>query len=261
MTKIEWTGITWNPVTGCTKVSEGCRNCYAERMANGLLRGRHGYPADEPFRVTIHEDRLHEPEGYPKGERVFVCSMGDLFHVQVPERVQRQVWKMAESRPDLTFQVLTKRAERMRRVVSNLCDVYGVLENVWLGVTVENGAAADERILPLLDTPAAVRFLSCEPLLVPLHLCDVYRGYLRPLQRDAPGAPVVSPGIDWLIIGCESGPKRRPCEMEWVRDLIGQAYVADVSVFVKQLDIDGKVSKEPDEWPEWARRREFPETQ
>ena len=202
-TKIEWTDESWNPVTGCTKVSAGCQNCYAERMAK-RLRGRFGYPDDDPFRVTLHPDRLEQPLRWRKPRRVFVCSMGDLFHEDVPDEFIDQVFAVMALAKEHTFQVLTKRPERMKSYLSDRAtyqrvrketeegDVCGLyldslcgwefrqaqnqwwtnlppdrwpLPNVWLGTSVEDQATADERIPQLLECPAAVRFVSCEPLL------------------------------------------------------------------------------------------------
>jgi len=209
-TKIEWCqnpdgtpGETWNPVTGCSKVSAGCANCYAERMVKRLA-GRFGYPENNPFAVTLQEDRLEQPLRWTKPRGVFVCSMGDLFHEDVGDLALQLVFSIMASASEHTFYVLTKRPERMRQWVRRLRWVRGVLplelppfraphlltcvaapqpdidvekaggvplevdwvpSNVWLGVSVENQAAADERIPLLLDTPAAVRFVSCEPLL------------------------------------------------------------------------------------------------
>ncbi len=199
-TKIEWTDATWNPVTGCTPVSEGCANCYAKRMATRLA-GRCGYPKDEPFAVTLHPDRLDQPLHWKKPRMIFVCSMGDLFHEDVPSCLLdipfdfvNQVFAIAAMCPQHTFQILTKRPERMLeylttwpnpREVEDRRDAVEIrmnsehelshqrywvidtwpLPNIWLGVTCENQAAADERIPLLLQCPAAVRFVSIEPML------------------------------------------------------------------------------------------------
>lgn len=200
-TSIEWTEYTWNPVTGCSKMSEGCQHCYAERIAKRLA-GRGGYPADEPFRVTLHPERLDEPLRVQKPQRVFVSSMGDLFHPKVPETFISAVFYVMQKAKQHTFLVLTKRPKRMAEFVDRWihCDNaypmhawqigadsaagrplgYGhyrrdgqqrpPLPNVWLGVTAENQARADERIPILLQIPAAVRFVSVEPMLGPVDL-------------------------------------------------------------------------------------------
>ena len=249
-TKIEWTDETWNPVTGCTKISAGCANCYAERMSKRLA-GRFGYPADEPFRVTLHPDRLHQPDYWKKPRLVFVVSMGDLFHEDVPYEFCGRVWAHFDANPRHTFQVLTKRPETMWDVAHNIpC---GTLPNVWLGVTTENQQCADERIPILLDTPAAVRFVSVEPMLGPVNIS----GWLVPPPPHWPDHD--HPWLDWVIIGCESGPGRRPMELEWAVDLVRQCQAAGVPVFVKQIGVKGKVSHNPEEWPEELRVREYPE--
>lgn len=163
--KIEWTEKTWNPVTGCTPVSEGCANCYAKRMAN-RLRGRYGYPEDEPFRVTLHRDRLNDPFSWHKPRRVFICSMGDLFHDDVPDDWIKEVLFPVYTIEDHMWMALTKRPHNALSFYQR----HGLPENLWLGVSVENQARADERIPILLQIPAAVRFVSVEPCLGPVDL-------------------------------------------------------------------------------------------
>jgi len=187
-TKIEWTEYSWNPVTGCTPASEGCKNCYAKRMAT-RLKGRYGYPEDEPFKVTLHPEKLKEPLKWKKPRRVFVCSMGDLFHEQVPDEYIAKVWEVMNNASQHTFLVLTKRPQRMKDFLARLGwyihdrDGYPMeavldeggkytLKNVWLGVTAENQQRADERIPILLQIPAAVRFVSIEPMLGPVVIID-----------------------------------------------------------------------------------------
>src|SRR3990170_4343202 len=157
-TKIEWATKSWNPITGCTKVSAGCQNCYAKRMAKRLA-GRYGYPKDNPFAVTPHPERLQEPLSWKKPQRIFVCSMGDLFHEAVSFSFVRRVLDIVDSCPQHTFLFLTKRPERME---------YYPRRNVWLGVSVENQETEDERIPLLLQPPAAKRFVSYEPALGPV---------------------------------------------------------------------------------------------
>ena len=187
-TKIEWADAVWNPVTGCTPISEGCQNCYAERMAT-RLKGRYGYPEDEPFKVTLHPEKLKEPLKWKKPRRVFVCSMGDLFHEQVPDGYIAKVWEVMSNASQHTFLVLTKRPQRMEDFLARLgwythdrevnpaeavLDEGGkyTLKNVWLGVTAENQQRADERIPILLQIPAALRFVSIEPMLGPVVIID-----------------------------------------------------------------------------------------
>ena len=223
--KIEWTDRVWNPITGCTKISEGCQNCYAERMAKRLA-GRCGYDEDDPFRVTIHRDRLRQPYTWVKPARVFVCSMGDLFHKDIPMASIYEIWRIMGSNKKHTFIVLTKRPERMRSLIA------GHETHIWLGVTCENQRTADERIPILLGIQSAVSFVSCEPMLGPIHL-----GGYRP---------------DWVICGGESGPKRRPFNPDWARDLRDQCKQASVPFFMKQID---KQTPIPDD----LMIREYPE--
>ena len=243
MTKIEWSDEAWNPVTGCTPISEGCQNCYAKRMAR-RLKGRYGYPADEPFRVTFHPDRLERPLKWKKPRRIFACSMGDLFHEDVSFPWIDDVFSVFNLCPHHTFIVLTKRPGRMLEWY-NQADILGwgsgdYNTNTWLGVTAENQERADERIPILLQIPAAVRFISFEPLLSKI-------------------TGINFKGIDQIIIGCESGPKRRKCEISWIESLIRQAVFTYTSIFVKQAEIDGKFVKMPEilgrEWNEYPKEK------
>ena len=164
-TKIEWTDKTWNPITGCTKCSPGCENCYAIKMAQRLA-GRCGYPADEPFRPGIlHEDKLSMPSQWKKPQMVFVCSMGDLFHEDVAPRCLSLVMDAIRRAPQHTYQILTKRPERMAKYFSDTAHLCRNYDNVWLGVTVCNQAEVDEKIPVLRGIPATVRFVSVEPML------------------------------------------------------------------------------------------------
>ena len=265
--KIEWTDHTWNPITGCTPISEGCRNCYARRIAK-RFRGRFGYPEDEPFRVTFHPERLEEPLRWKKPRKVFVCSMGDLFHEGGWGDWVLRIWSVMAASPQHIFQVLTKRAERAKDLLAywmlpamqaTLSWIPGwPLKNVWFGVTAENQKCADERISILLQILAAIRWVSLEPLLGPVDLTratgsTVFDGGGCDFGMVSDPRP-----FDWVVIGCETGPNRRPCKLKWVRGIIEQCDKAGVPVFVKQLEINGKVSHNPEDWPEWARRREFP---
>ena len=247
-TKIEWAEKSWNPVTGCSKVSDGCLHCYAEKMAKRLqATGVAKYK--DGFAVRCHPEYLAEPLHWRKPSRVFVCSMADLFHEDVPVWFIDRVFEVMEACPQHTFQVLTKRAKRLEGGIYGFdveCPVRCLgggdyLPNVHMGVTVENQQAADERIPLLLDTPASVRWVSCEPL---LDFVDFTAEQWRKL--------------DWLVVGCETGPNRRECWLEWVNYLVNRATAYAVPVFVKKLVINGKVSNDPAEWPEWARRREYP---
>lgn len=254
-TKIEWATHVWNPVTGCTPVSEGCENCYARRMAY-RLRGRFGYPEDNPFRVTLHPGRVSslEPALRGTGKIIFVCSMGDLFHQDVPESFIREVLKLITATSQHTFLMLTKRPDRMRNVFeSYYATGAAIIRNLWLGVTAENQARADERIPILLQIPATVRFVSCEPLLGPVDL----RRYMRPLCRgDVRSGHLCrqcydvyatnDTGIDWVIVGGETGPNARPMHPDWVRKLRDQCVEAGVPFFFKQMYIGGSLVKMPE---------------
>ena len=244
--KIEWTDETWNPVTGCTKISPGCANCYAERMAKRLSANPGVYAnfRYQDFQVATWEDRLSQPLRWKKPRMVFVCSMGDLFHTDVPWSFISRVFSVIAQTPH-TYQVLTKRP----RIMHDWQAWSGWLEpRVWLGTSAERQTELILREPVLMQTPAAVRFLSLEPMLGPMQIGTGWRW--------SSGAEVGN--VDWIIIGCESGPNRRPMKLEWALDMVRQCQAAGVPVFVKQLDIGGKVSKNPDEWPEELRVREYP---
>ncbi len=225
-TAIHWTNETWNPLTGCTRVSAGCDHCYAfalhDRIHVQWKRGRRPSAPPQyhlPFsRVQLLPKHLHDPLHWRRPRRVFVNSMSDLFHDAVPDSYIAQVFAVMQRAERHTFQILTKRPERMAR----LCrDLLPLLPNVWLGTSVEHQAAADERIPSLLNTPAAVRFLSCEPLLGDVDL----RGYLT-----ADGER----RLDWVIVGGESGEHYRPMDLHWARSIREQCQVAGVAFFFKQ---------------------------
>lgn len=236
MTKIEWTDRAWNPVTGCTKVSPGCANCYAESVAGrlGRMSAANGYKRPpRHFDVTPHPDRLEVPYAWKTPKRVFVCSMGDLFHEGVPDEFIHRVYQVMHQCPQHTFQVLTKRPQRMLDIASYYCRAPGIINssNIWFGVSVEDQQRADERIPLLLQMPPAPRFVSCEPLLGPVEIN----------KRWLTGAP----RVDWVIAGCESGPNRRPADADWFRSLRDQCAAAGVPFFLKQMDVEGRVVKMP----------------
>jgi|SRR5690554_5133613 len=268
-TRIEWAQKVWNPVTGCTKISSGCQNCYAERMAK-RLRGRCGYPADEPFRVTLHPERLEKPLRWRKPRMIFVCSMGDLFHEGVPDDFINKVFTVMTSpisgANHHTYLMLTKRPDR---ILKGHAERFKDWPNIWLGVTVENQEMADKRIPILLQIPAAVRFVSVEPMLSPVRLilarryctnCNylhwsynpagsgfVYKEVYCPECGFAYGyhSPEGNSSIDWVICGSESGQNRRPANIEWIRSLKNQCVDADVPFFLKQMEINGRLVKMP----------------
>lgn len=337
---IEWTDTVWNPVTGCTRVSAGCDHCYAFELHDKRYKANRDaardwgtenivekyddsalltfardakvlpLPAqyDVPFsRVQLLPERLDEPLHWRKPRRVFVNSMGDLFHPDVPDEYIHRVFAVMALTPQHTYQILTKRPERMRAYMGRTAAHDGVsteariglalldmpvrpnrwtwpLPNVWLGVSVEDQAAADERIPHLLATPAAVRFLSCEPLLgrVVLTLLDCWRaadGLDGESWEQEPVLPGHMRGLDWVIVGGESGAHARPCNIDWIRDIVGQCRAAEVPVFVKQLGgrpvswyaensneaefahpikLKSRHGSDPSEWPEDLRIREMP---
>ncbi len=206
---IEWTEATWNPVTGCTKVSPGCKFCYAERMAHRLqAMGSENYA--NGFQVTLHEHMLERPLSWRRPQRIFVNSMSDLFHESVPVRFILRVFDVMRRAHWHSFQILTKRADRLLELNAKI----DWPANVWMGVSVEN-ADYQDRIDRLRLTAAHVRFLSLEPLLGPLPELNLT-------------------GIDWVIVGGESGPKARPMKSEWVLDIRDQCQAASVPFFFKQ---------------------------
>jgi protein gp37 len=206
---IEWTEATWNPVTGCTKVSAGCKNCYAERLAQRLqAMGNHRYR--NGFNLTLHDDVVDLPKSWRIPRMIFVNSMSDLFHEQVPLDFIQRVFAAMRACPQHTFQILTKRSARLRKLARNL----DWPQNVWMGVSVE-----DSRVLSRVDdlkrVPAAIRFLSCEPLIGSLAGIDLA-------------------GIHWVIVGGESGPFARPMKIEWVREIFRACRDQRVPFFFKQ---------------------------
>jgi protein gp37 len=265
VTTIEWTEQTWNPTTGCDRISPGCDNCYALTMAKRLKgMGSAKYQNDgnpttsgPGFALTVHPDAVNAPLSWRKPRRVFVNSMSDLFHARVSVEFITDVWRVMEMTPQHTFQILTKRPERLARVLAKVHWVLGRTEplpNVWLGTSVENQKYADLRIPALLAAPAAVRFLSMEPLLGPVDLCGpIVPGRGRPTltywldgrpgwgpdQTDDRGRVfqqlAVGPALDWVIVGGESGPGARPMDVAWVRQIVEQCQHSKTPVFVKQL--------------------------
>lgn len=261
--KIAWTDATWNLVTGCTPVSEACQNCYARPTHERLRRiGIEKYQNDFN-EVACHDDErlLTQPQRWVRPRRIFLNSMSDTFHPKVPTEFIETMYRAMVAAPRHIFLVLTKRAERMRDAVTWMHE-RGILtrENsahIWHGVTVENYKNAD-RIYPYLnDTPSKIRFISCEPLLDDWLPRKIMQGYMNVLS-----------GVDWVIIGGESGPKARPMDVQWARDFVGVARRGGCKVFVKQLGSvwakknNSLTSKgeNPDEWPEDLRIREFPGT-
>lgn len=235
-TKIEWADAVWNPISGCTKVSDGCRYCYAERMSKRLA-GRYGYPADNPFRVTLHPERLEEPLKWQKPQKIFVGSMADWMHDDVPTRFIDKMLDIMAVCSQHTFLTLTKRPQNLEKKIYGVMpehdnqqqnDVYNDhcrllgggdwLPNLWFGVSIEDQKSADERIPALLAfRPAAKRFVSVEPMLGMVDL----NNYLYQL--------------DWVICGGETGPKARPMDLVWARSLREQCKHFGVAFFLKQI--------------------------
>lgn len=214
-TKIEWTDKTWNPITGCTKYSAGCAHCYAETMSRRLhAMGVAKYQRE--FELTLHEDNLKEPLSWRKAHNIFVCSMSDLFHEKVPFEFIDKVMATIRQTPQHRYQILTKRAERM----AEYFETRAVPENVWVGVTVE-AESSKQRIDCLRQIPASVHFLSCEPLLESLGQIDLK-------------------GIEWVIVGGESGPQARPMKEEWVLDIMQQCERQGAAFFFKQWGTWGR---------------------
>jgi protein gp37 len=269
---IEWTDATWNPVTGCTEVTPGCDNCYAKTFAN-RWRGTPGHYFEHGFDVQLRPDKLGLPLRWRKPRRVFVNSMSDLFHKAVTDEFIAEVFAVMAASPQHTYQLLTKRHGRMRALLNDPefrdlvkyessvlahegIDVSGPnnpydrwpLSNVWLGVSVEDQARAEFRIPALLDTPATVRWLSCEPLLGPIDL--------NRTDKDT----LVDGGIDWVVVGGESGLAARPIQIDWARQLRDRCTSAGIPFFFKQWggrtpkangrELDGRTW---DEYPAGAR--------
>jgi protein gp37 len=306
---IEWTEKTWNPIRGCTKVSPGCAHCYAETFAE-RWRGIPGHAYEQGFDLRLVPEKLDEPLRQKKPTTYFVNSMSDLFQDGVPDEYIDRVFAVMALAPQHTFQVLTKRAERMLdyfiqerhrgHLTEALAELYlsqpsiarirpltdevaealsWPLPNVWLGVSVENQHFADERIPLLLRTPAAVRFISAEPLLGPIDLTggdDPLKTWLRNGITALRGLLTDEwvPPLDWVIVGGESGPGARLFNYEWARSIIQQCKAATVPVFMKQVgalpvdsSADGlsglrflksKKGNDLSEWPEDLRIREMP---
>ena len=235
---IEWTDATWNPVTGCTKVSPGCDNCYAERFAE-RFRDTPGHPFETGFDLTLRPARLRQPLAWTRPRMIFVNSMSDLFHKDVPATFIGQGFDAMEQADWHHFQLLTKRSSLMRDFLKVRYARRTPPSHIWLGVSVEDGARVS-RIRHLQQAPAGTRFLSVEPLVGPVGTLDLT-------------------GIGWVIVGGESGPRARPMQPEWAREIRDQCVAADVPFFFKQWgglrpkqggrELDGR------EWNEFPRPR------
>ena len=250
-TAIEWCDASWNPVVGCTKVSTGCKFCYAERVSTRM--------GQEFTKVTLHPERLGIPLHWRKPRKIFVCSMSDLFQDAVPMKFIKQVLETVLKAPEHTYQVLTKRSFRMRAILTDWYDDMKVsrpFPNLWIGVSAENQEQADKRIPDLLQTPAAVRFVSLEPILGPIDLSR-YLWASGDEGEPAPRNDPTTPGVHWCIVGGESGgpPERalvhradvalanrdvdrpwqpKPDALEWVRAIRDQCVESGTSFLHKQ---------------------------
>lgn len=300
-TGISWTDATWNPVTGCAKVSQGCRHCYAERDWH-RMQHLPTYSGRTFTDVACHPERLDQPLRWRRPRMVFVNSMSDLFHQDVPDGFIDQVFAIMALANQHVFQTLTKRPDRMLAYLSTrhrqahierarvarirlrpggVCidsEHYGggnvwsrwPLPHVWIGVSVEDQATADERIPLLIQMPAAIRWVSAEPLLGPVDLAPWLRdGTPTPDQVDGPlGAHYLrhgAPLLDWVVVGGESGRKARIFDVAWARDLLHQCRASGVQFFMKQLgarpcgwSISSRSGADPSEWPEDLRVRQYP---
>jgi protein gp37 len=249
-TKIEWADATWNPVTGCTPVSAGCGHCYAKRLADRFpqIHGERVIDVGDvntrlPFnQIEFHPDRLEVPLHWKQPRRIFVCSMGDLFHDGVSLDWIEQIFEMIEKCPQHIFMILTKRPENADKLKS-------LPSNVWLGVTAENQDQADRRIPILLQIPAAKRFVSVEPMLGPVWLSQNWQDYLvgwetqAEIDKNGDPEPYQSQTekLDWVICGPETGPDARHMNLDWARSLRDQCVTASVPFFYKRGELDGKL--------------------
>lgn len=275
ITNISWTatvlpdgthipGSTFNPWLGCTKISESCKNCFAERENThygwvdqwGPL-GTRKRTSETYWKQPLAWNKKAKASGQPW--RVFCGSLCDVFEDR-PELYdwREDLWRLLEATPYLTWMLLTKRPENIRNMMP-----YSWFDNVWLGTSVEDQKTANQRIPKLLEIPAKVRFLSCEPLLGSIDLTYIQAGttkggdYISPV--DVLNRPLgFLPWISWTIIGTESGPNRRPAKIEWIESLVKQGKQAGVATFVKQIEIDDKVSHDIIKWPLHLQVQEFP---
>ena len=270
--KIAWTDHTWNPWQGCHKVSPGCLNCY-------MYRDKKRYGQDASIVVRSKDATFNKPLLWDDPAMVFVCSWSDFF-IEDADEWRDDAWEIMKKTPHLTYLLLTKRPENIKdRLPEDWGEGY---LNVWLGVTAENQEEANRRIPILLKTPATKRFISIEPMLENIDIKHYLDGMPEPysggvnyvskeMASDAccpemEGMPIeqepewrqTAPPIDWIIVGAESGPNRRPCKIEWIRDIVRQCKEASVPVFVKQMEINGKITADPSDWPEDLRIQEFP---
>ncbi|NEU84082.1 phage Gp37/Gp68 family protein [Nostoc sp. UIC 10630] len=303
-TNIQWCDETWNVIVGCSRVSgsPGCARCYAAKAAKSpRLQQFPQYQTVSNWDGTVEfvKSQLIKPLSWKKPKRIFVCSMADLFHANVPDEWIHQVMAVVVLSPQHTFQILTKRPERMKEYFSQqslwikwyeaakdflwdaISEKFGglinlqqyfidqpfPLPNVWLGTSTENQLMANKRIPILLEIPAAVRFLSCEPLLEEIDLRQ--GGAIQKLISDSYEWELVNEDIQWIVVGGESGPNSRPCHMEWIESIVQQCQQSQTPVFVKQLGANAifegqrfktrdKKGGDIEEFPQELQVREFP---
>jgi len=212
-TAIEWSEATWNPIVGCTRITAGCDNCYAERFTE-RFRGVPGHPFENGFDLTLKPARLDQPARWTRPRMIFVNSLSDLFHKGVPDSYVDLVFDVMDATDRHVYQILTKRSPRMRDYVSARYGGENAPAHIWLGVSIED-AASGARLRHLRETPASVRFVSAEPLIGPLGALDLS-------------------GVSWMIVGGESGPRHRPIDASWVREIRDSCLAQDVAFFFKQ---------------------------
>lgn len=234
---IEWTEYSWSPVTGCSMVSTGCRNCYAQRMAELFARDPSKPRYRNGFKVTLHEDVLPEPLGWRGSKLIFVCSMSDLFHEHVPDEYVQRVFTIMKRTPHHTYQLLTKRVERMAEIGNRI----GWPSNVWAGATIEHPRYVSRRVSSLLSTKARLKFVSFEPLVADIGKFDFT-------------------GINWAIVGGEQGNRVRLMDEEWALSLLRQARAAKIPFFFKQHGSAAGIFGYKDQLLGGEKIQELPET-
>lgn len=273
-TKISWTEKTINPIMGCSLISTGCSNCYAMKMAHRLQAiGVKGYEGTTEKlksgkvvwtgKLNFNINKMLKEVKTKRPTMFFVNSMSDLFHEKVSFEIIEKCWDVMCTNPRHTYQILTKRPQRLLEFCEYESDrlaaegyekinswTFEIPNFIWVGVSVENQETADERIPLLLQTPAAVRWLSVEPMLEPIDL--------MPYHYHIGDSLDFSFDFDWVVVGCESGHNRRPCKIEWIESIVDQCREAKIPIFVKQLSINGKVVKDIEKFPEHLKVRQFP---
>lgn len=263
MTAIPYCDRTWNPIGGCTHCSPGCVNCWAERLVATRFTGKSRYDGlTKNGRWTgdikLFEDRLEQPLHWRKPQRIFVCSQADLFHPDVPFEFVDKMFDVIWEAPQHAYLILTKRPKIMAAWLARKTKRLKQQQQrpiILAGISICNQKEADKKIPILLQTPAAKRWVSIEPMLGPV---DLKWNIVYPSQRCSSRIRNETPmrGLDWVVVGCESGPSRRPCKLEWILDIVQECKAAGVKCYVKQISINGKASTTPAEWPEELRVQE-----